>query len=222
MGSLSTIFAEYKWTRVNLPLSRTGWARDLQHQGWPLWLRKAWAGEMPGWMCFCGISAAQPASTGLAGTNAPSRDKLGKLKKQQGDKSGSLRTIERKAVGGKIGQTARVRRQGRIRWGQGTYSHLPFHVSSHLHLLYYSCRFSSSTCVALNNIQSLNLYILSRQLWTVSLSFPPTEDRSPVLSSASPSSTHLPTPITQTSTCTLSRLLFTVRTDWKCFFMLCF
>ena len=66
-------------------------------------------------MWFCGISAAQPVSTGLAGTNALSRDKLGKLEEQQGDKSGSLRMIERKTVGGKIGQTARVRRQDHIR-----------------------------------------------------------------------------------------------------------
>ena len=73
-------------------------------------------------------------------------------------------------------------------------------VSSHAFLLQfcYCCTFSSSTGVALNNTQSLNLCVLSRVLWMQ-------WNRGPVLSSASPTSAHLPSP----------RLLLEHCQDWS-------
>lgn len=57
----------------------------------------------------------------------------------------------------------------------------------------YSCTFSWSTGVALNSTQSLNLCIISRVLWMAWHLFLQW-NRGPVLSSTSPTSTHLPSP----------------------------
>lgn len=161
---------QWRWTHCSRGPGEQGAFRTGADAGVSEWL---------GWMGCCGISAAQAVSTGLAGTSAVSRDKLGNWEEQQGGSTGAYRWVRGGWWEARSDTQRESDRQDHSRWGWRTYSPLPLHVSSHdlfIIVLLFLYVFLEYLCGI--NTQSLNLCILSQELWMAGYSFPPTEDGS--------------------------------------------
>ena len=158
---------------MNSLLSWARWARGLQNWGWPWRLRVAgvdgllWNLCCPACLYWLGrYECREQGQTWQLGGTAGRQDR-------------SLQMSERRMVRGEVRHTAWVRPSGPQQVRVENILSPTLHVSSHdlfIIILLFLYVFLEYLCGI--NTQSLNLCILSQELWMAGYSFPPTEDGS--------------------------------------------